>query len=304
MRIYDLGMQQILLQGFQNAQAAAQTRQIQLASGDRFQTYGEYGADALRLVSADGVIARAGAFENAASIALTRLETQGASLEGISDGVEEARAAFTRTLAVGNAEQLTPDLEIAAQRIISALNVDLAGSYVFGGADGAQPPVTAQTLGDIGAAASIASLFNEGERTSLAVEEGVFVDGGAVASDIASDLFAELRELANAEAVLGPFRGELTAEQRDFLIEKSNTFAAIADVLYQEQGLSAVAQGRAADAVERNVRTRERAELVAADIENVDIAEALSGLNQDQLAIEASARALADASQLSLLNFI
>ena len=96
----------------------------------------------------------------------------------------------------------------------------------------------------------------------------------------------------------------MTAAQRDFLLEKSNTFAAIADALYQEQGLSAVAQGQAGDAVNRNVRTRERAELAAAEIENVDIAEALSGLNQDQLAIQASARALADATQLSLLNFI
>ena len=88
------------------------------------------------------------------------------------------------------------------------------------------------------------------------------------------------------------------------MLEKSDRFAAIADALYQEQGLSAVAQDQAGDAVNRNSRARERAELVAADIENVDIAEALSGLNQDQLAIEAAARALGEATQLSLLNFI
>jgi len=304
MRISDLGMQQLLLQGFQNAQAAAQTRQVQLASGDRFQTFGEYGADALRLVSADGVIARAGAFENAASIALARLETQGSSLEIISDAVEQSRAGFVRSLAVGNAEQLLPDLEIAAQRIITALNVDLGGVYVFGGSDGARPPVNASTLNDLAAAGSIDALFNEGERTRLAVEEGVFIDGGARASDIARELFAELQELGNAEATFGPFQGELTAAQRDFLLEKSDRFAALADALYQEQGLSAVAQGQASDAATRNARARSQAEIVAAEIEDVDIAAALSGLNQDQLAIQASARALADATQLSLLNFI
>lgn len=304
MRISDLGMQQLLLQGFQNAQAAAQTRQVQLASGDRFQTFGEYGADALRLVSADGVIARAGAFENAASIALARLETQGSSLEVISDAVEQSRAGFVRSLAVGNAEQLLPDLEIAAQRIISALNVDLGGVYVFGGSDGARPPVNASSLSDLAAAGSIDALFDEGARTRLAVEEGVFIDGGALASDIARDLFAELQELGNAEATLGPFRGELTAAQRDFLLEKSDRFAVLADALYQEQGLSAVAQGQASDAAARNARARSQAEIVAAEIEDVDIAAALSGLSQDQLAIQASARALADATQLSLLNFI
>ncbi len=304
MRVSDLGLQQILLQGFQNAQSAAQTRQIQLSSGDKFQTYGEYGADALRLVSAEGMAARASAFENASSIALTRLETQGSSLEIVAEAVEGARAGFVRTLATGNAEQLLPELEITAQRIIAALNVSLGGTYLFGGSDGAQPPVSAQSLSDIGAAASIAGLFNEGERLSLSVEAGVFVDGGALASEIASDLFAELQDLANAEATLGPFQGTLTAAQRDFIIEKADRFAAIADQLYQEQGLSAVAQGQAADAVDRNRQARDLAEIVAAEIEEVDIAEALSGLNQDQLAIEASARALTEASQLSLLNFI
>ncbi len=304
MRISDLGMQQILLQGFQNAQEAAQTHQIQLATGDKYQTLGEYGADALRLVSADSVIVRAGAFENAASVALTRLETQGLSLELVSDAVEQTRAGFVRTLAVGNAEQLMPDLEIAAQRIITALNVNFGGVFVFGGTDGASPPVNAASLSDIAAAGSIDALFNEGERTTLTVEEGVSVDGGALASEIARDLFVELRELGNAEATLGPFQGELTAAQRDFLLEKSARFAELADALYQEQGLSAVAQGQASDAVTRNVRARELSEIVAAEIEDVDIAAALSALNQDQLAIQASARALADASQLSLLNFI
>ena len=304
MRISDIAMQHILLQGFQNAQEAAQTRQIQLASGDKYQTYGEYGADALRLVSADSVIARAGAFENAATVALTRLETQGASLEIVSDAVEQSRAGFIRSLAVGNAEQLLPDLEIAAQRIITALNVDFGGVFVFGGTDGARPPVNAATLSDVAAAGPIDGLFNEGERTSLTVEEGVSVDGGALASEIARDLLVELQELGNAEAMLGPFQGELTAAQRDFLLEKSVRFAELADALYREQGLSAVAQGQASDAVTRNVKARELAEIVAAQIEDVDIAEALSALNQDQLAIQASARALADASQLSLLNFI
>lgn len=304
MRVSDLGLQQILLQGFQQAQGAAQTRQVQLSSGDRFQSYGEYGADALRLVSAEGVVSRASAFENAANIALTRLETQGSSLEIVSDAIESVRSGFTRTLATGNAELLLPDIENAAQRIIAALNVDVGGTFIFGGTDGTQPPVTARTLSDIGAASDIDALFNEGTRTSLTVEEGVSVDGGALASEIATELFAELRELANAEATLGPFRGNLTDAQRDFILERSARLGALVDGLYQEQGLSAVAQGQAGDAVERNVRARDLAEIIAVEIEDVDIAEALSGLNQDQLAIQASAQALSQASQLSLLNFI
>ena len=65
MPISELGLQQMLLQGFQRAQESGEIRQIQLSSGKEFQTYGEYGADALRLVTAEGVFTRATAFENA-----------------------------------------------------------------------------------------------------------------------------------------------------------------------------------------------------------------------------------------------
>ncbi len=303
-RISDLGLQQLLLQGFQRAQNAGETRQIQLASGDRFQTYGGYGADALRLISAEGVLTRATAYETAGQIASTRLQTQEVSLTTIADTVGAIRADFVQTLATGNAELLLPELETAAQRILTALNVQTGGVYLFGGVDGSVPPVGARTLSDLASAASIGGLFTEGARVQLAVEEGVNIDGGPRASDIARGLLLELQDLANAEASLGPFNGNLTAVQRDYLLVKVDAFAQLAANLNQELGLNGVSQAQAADAVQRNVQRRDLAEIVAVEIEDIDIAEVITRLNQDQLAIQASAQALAQASQLSLLNFI
>ncbi|MBT8472511.1 MAG: hypothetical protein HKN14_14290 [Marinicaulis sp.] len=304
MAVSELGMQALLLQGFQRAQGSAETHQLQLSSGKEFQTYGEYGADALRLISAEGVFTRANAYENASEVALSRHELIGASIETVAAAVEDSRAGFVRTLATGSAELLLPELETAAQRIISALNVELGGVYLFGGVDGTVRPVGLSSLGDIGSAADLDDVFNEGARASLAVEEGVNIDGGPVASEIARRLFGELQELANAEAALGPFIGNLTDAQRAFIIDKNAAFTEIADELYQTLGFSAVAQGQAADAVNRNVARRDLAEIVSAEIEDADIAEALSRLNQDQIAIQASAQALARATELSLLNFI
>ncbi len=303
-RISDIGLQQMLLQGFQRAQGAAQTSQIQLSSGKEFQTYGGYGADALRLLSAEGVFTRATAYENAGQIALTRLETQEASLTTIADGIAETRQSFVQTLATGNAELLLPGLEATAQRILTALNVQLGDVYVFGGDDGTVPPVAARTLADIGAASSINALFTEGAVTSLAIEEGVNINGGPRASDVARDLLVELQDLANAPTTLGPFQGNLTAAQRNFLVSKVAIFDQLAANLNQDLGLNGVGQAQADDAVQRNQQRRDLAEIVAVEIEDIDIAEVISRLNQDQLAIEASGRALAQASQLSLLNFI
>ena len=302
--ISDIGLQQILLQNFQRTQEAAQTNQIKLASGNEFQTYGEYGADALRLISAEGVLTRATAYESAGQIALTRLETQETGLTTVVEGIAEAREGFVRTMATGNAELLLPELEAIAQRILSALNTQLGGVYVFGGADGTVPPVNAQTLSDLAAAPSIAGLFNEGSRITLAVEEGVSIDGGPRASDVAQDILTELQDLSNAPATLGPFQGNLTAAQQTYISSKVAIFDQLAADIYEELGLNGIAQGQASDAVLRNQQQRDLAEVVAAEIEDIDIAEVVARLNQDQIAIEASGRALAQASQLSLLNFI
>ena len=104
--ISDAALQSVLLQGFQRAQDSQQATQIQLASGDRFQTYGEFGADTLRLLSSEGVVARAGAFENAAQIAVTRLQTQETSLTTVADAVGGVRSDFIEVLATGSAELL------------------------------------------------------------------------------------------------------------------------------------------------------------------------------------------------------
>lgn len=303
-RISDLGLQQILLNGFQRAQGSAQERQIQLATGKVAQGYGGIGARTGELLSAEGVMTRASAYESAANTALVRLQTQEAGLTTVTDAVALIRQRIVTALATGSAELLLPEVETAAQRVISGLNAQIGGVYVFGGADGSEPPLTAQSLSDFGAAASTGDLFLQAARIRLPVEDGVAIDGGATAFDIGGAVAAELKDFANAETAYGALSGQLTVLQRDFLIDKVQRLDAIAADLYQELGLNGVAQGQTEDARMRNVQRRDLAEIVAAEIENIDIAEVVARLNQDRLAIEASARALAQASELSLLNFI
>ena len=303
-RISDIGLQQILLQNFQRAQNTLQANQIALSSGAASQTYSGYGADALRLISAKGVVTRVDAYEKAGQIALTRLETQETALTTIADAVDSARQNITRILATGASERLGLEIEVAAQRILGALNRDLGGVYLFGGNDGAVPPLNASTLEDLGASSSIDALFTEGARMALTVEEGVTIDGGPLASEVARDLLGELQEFATVESRLGAFQGDLTDAQRDFVVEKLANLGDIAANLIEQLGLNGISQFQAADAVQRNRQARDYAEIVAADIESVDIAEVITRIDQDQLAIEASARALAQASELSLLNFL
>lgn len=303
-RISDLGFQQILLSSFQRAQSAAETRQVQLATGKVSDRYSGVGVRTGQLLSAEGVLNRATAYETAAGVAASRLEVQEAGLETIGDSLARLRSRFVTALSTGSAELVVTELATEAQRILSALNTETGGVYVFGGTNGAVPPVNARSIDDLAAAADTDTLFVLAERTRLPVEEGTTIDGGATADEIAGDILARLKELADAPATLGPFAGQLTDAQAAFLVGKVAEFDALSDALVVHQGANGVAQRQADAAVDRNVQRRNLAEIVASEIEDVDLAEVIARLDQDRLAIEAAAQALAQSRELSLLNFL
>lgn len=303
-RISDLGFQQILLSSFQRAQGAAQDRQIQLATGKISDRYSGIGISTAQLLSAEGVVERATAYERAAAVAASRLSTQEAALTTVADSVAALRQQFIVTIANGAAELLGPQVATEAQRIIGALNTNFGGVYVFGGVDGTVPPAAAASLSDIAAASDPAVLLQNAARQRLTVEEGTNVDGGASAQDIGADLFRLLKEIADAPAALGPFTGNLTQAQSDFLAQKMVELDAISDTLYTELGQNGIAQKQTEDASVRNTQRRDLAEVVSSELEDVDLAEVVARLNQDRVAIEAAAKALSQASELSLLNFL
>ncbi len=303
-RISDLGFQQILLSSFQRAQSAAETRQVQLASGKVADRYSGVGVRTEQLLSAEGVFNRATAYETAAGVAASRLQVQEAGLETIADSLARLRGRFVTALSTGSAELVFTELATEAQRVLSALNTETGGVYVFGGTNGAVPPVNARTIDDLAAAADTDSLFVLADRTRLPVEEGTTIDGGATADEIAGDILTRLKELADAPATLGPFSGPLTDAQAAFLVDKVAEFDALSDALVIHQGANGVAQRQADAAIDRNVQRRNLAEIVASEIEDVDLAEVIARLDQDRLAIEAAAQALAQSRELSLLNFL
>jgi flagellar hook-associated protein 3 FlgL len=303
-RISDLGFQQMLLASFQRAQGSAQARQIQLSTGKVSDRYSGVGVGTAQLLSAEGVLERATAYEKAGAVAASRLTMQEAAMTTIADSVARLRERYVVALSTGGAELIAPALAAEAERIIAALNAEAGGVYVFGGVDGTRPPTTATTIADIASAADTDALFVDAARQRLAVEEGVTIDGGATAGELASALYSTLKELANAPQTLGAFAGQLTNAQSAFVTQKIADLDAISAGLIGELGLNGLVQGQTEDARTRNVARRDLAEIVASEIEDIDLAEVVARLNQDRIAIEAAAQALKQASELSLLNFL
>ena len=303
-RISDLGLQQILLSGFQRAQEGSSERQIQLATGQVSDRYSGIAAQVTQLLSSESVIELSNAYQDAAEIAGSRLQVQEGSITTIANAVTELRNRIVTTLASGSAELLLPAVENVAGQTLSALNTQFGDVFVFGGANGSVPASDAQSLDDLLAAADVSSLLSTAPRVRLAVEEGNTVDGGATASELGQEFLTQLKAIGEAPSVLGPFSGDLTDVQQRFLTATIEQLDLIAADLNRELGLNGIAQSQADDAIQRSVAQADRAALLVSGIEDVDIAEVISQLSQDQVAIEAAGRALSQATQLSLLNFI
>lgn len=302
-QISDIGLQQILLNSFQQAEEGSQTRQVQLATGKVSSDFAGLGAQTTRLLSAESVFARATAFEGAASAAGSRLQIQETGLNEIASAVESLRADIVRALSTGASELLPITFSAVADRVISSLNIDVSGVFVFGGADGEQPPAALGAARDL-ASADLSSIFPATERTQLIVEQGLSLDGGATAAEIGADALSVLQSLLNAETTTGPLSGALTNDQQAFFRDILGQLQGVTETLTRELSVNGLAQSEAARAEERQVQRQNLAEIVAGEIENVDIAEVVTRLEQDRIAIEAAARALSTTSELSLLNFL
>jgi flagellin-like hook-associated protein FlgL len=278
-------------------------RQIQLSTGKVGQYHSAVGSAISPLVTSEGVITRLNAYESAANQALARFQVQESALVSLEESASTLRAGIVRALANGAGDFLSLEAEGTAGRALSALNTSLGGVYVFGGSNGAEPPVNARSLADL-VGVNLANLFADAPAQRIAISDGRTVSGGPMAEDVGTGLLTSLQAFAEAEATLGPFDGQLTDAQRDFLREQLRALDGVIDRVITAQGLNGGLQTEASGAVAEHSRARDLAEILVSEIEDADIAEVISKLSQDQIAIEAAGRALAQVGQLSLLDFI
>lgn len=300
-RVSDYSAQQSLLLSYLNTQNNLLTAQKQVSSGKVADTFEGYGRDSARLLSAQSLVNRADVFSQSAQNASNRLAAQDIQLSSVEDAGASLRQSATQAIATGQGAGIESALNQIVSRVSAALNTEVAGEHLFAGTRTDTAPVTVRTLDELLAAPSVASVFQNNNRVPKAqVEDGVSVNTGFLASDIASDLFQQIRDLA----AQGPFDGPLTSVQQNYLTSKLPEFESIADKLTQATASNGDLQRTVDQSIERNARVKDYATRVAGDISDVDVAEAISRLTQDQTALQASARVLASIGQASLLKFL
>ena len=296
MTISTIGLQQIAFSGVAGARDNLDATSIELASGRRTERFGGLGPDAARLVSAESLLVRTDAALTAQGTALARFSLIGAGLETIDAGLADLEGALSRALANGDGSLVADAATDAGRTLIGALNARFGSVFLFAGDQTGAPAVNGASLTDL--TGDPAADFSAGEPFTIAVD-GVAASAGPTARALAGPLVAALSGLVNANP-----GAPLTAGEAATLRDALDFVRAERSRIQSERALVGVDEARFERLGARLGATRDLAEVVASDIEASDPAEAITRLNQDQLALEASVRALGLLNQLSLLNFI
>ncbi len=306
-RVGSFATTQLMLSQMQRAQVALDTSSRQVASGKRADTYAGYGESTAIMEAARSASAHADAHFQAAQQASTRLDLQDAQLTQLSTLSAQIRQMLTTAAANGDGTALMDQLEGLFDQATEIFNSRDSSGYIYGGDNNQTPPVTVSSLSDLAALPSVSDAFANGSvKLSVRVGDNRTVEVGLLASEIGTDLMSLFQQIAQFDAgVNGPFpAGVTTPTQQNFL---ESTIATASSV---GAGVNAQAatNGIRYNSVQLWMDQLKSSSIIHKDfvssIEDVDIAEALARLNQNQLQLQASFQIGAKLNQMSLLDYL
>jgi len=289
------------LMNAQERQYAAQNR----VSSEKVATdLKGYGRTAETLAAFKSSQTRLSGFVANGEAVASRLTSQDLGLTTLADSADGARQAINDALASGRADALMLDLSGRLQSAIDALNAKHEGRFLFAGGRTDTKPVSADTLADLTAAPSIDSLFgNDALKAASRLDDFTVVETGFLADELGVDLLEAFKAVqAFHEAT--PLTGQLTDAQRTFLEGVVGQF----QDAHESATNAAAKNGSLQTRVETHVRSQQEQtnalEELISKRTDVDMAEAITKLQQAQLSVQASAQVISQLRGLSLLDLL
>jgi len=289
---------------------AAQQRQLeagqQVASEKKADDLKGYARNAETLTAMRALQSKVDGFLDQTDLLSAKLSMQDTGLIQVADAAQSAREAIANALATGRADTLMQELQTAFSNAVQGLNTRFQGEYVFGGGQVNTKPVTATSLSSLTSGPPLASFFqNDGFRASNRLDESTALQTGFLADQIGTPLFTAFQGVETfQEGANGPFGGTLTQAQRQYLESVLGTFDAVHDDILKVAGQNGLLQAEV-EGAQRDLTSRQTvlANMVG-DITDVNMAEAISRLQQAQVSVQAAAQVFAALQGSSLLNVL
>lgn len=305
-RVSSFGNSQSMITDLLRNQARLLKSQEQVNTGKKTSEYRGLERDASALLGAKATQTRIGQYISSATEVEARLAVNNLHFESMSSTMSDLRQQVMEALGTADAIGFEDHLNQAFSTLRNALNANVGGVYIFAGTRTDTPPVNVNTLADLVAAPAAADVFdNNGLRPTARVDDNIAIEHGFLADSFGLQAMEAIKALADFHfGGGGPIDGQLTPAEETFLQSQ----VAVIDQAFNEITSATVENGLEQARVEK-VRIRHEGadvfiEGFIGEIEDVNLAEAISRLNADQTALEASFRVLADLNRISLIDFI
>lgn len=303
-RVSSFGQQQLLIRSIIDNQTQLFESQRQVSTGKKADDFKGLAGETGTILGARSFKSRIETYQQTIATIRGKLDANDVQIGGILDGMEDLKENIQTVLANGQARGFEELLEQTFRFTVNSLNTNFDGTYLFSGAETGTQPVNVSTLADLSAAPTTADVFdNAAIAFEARIADGVNLEFGLLASDLATGIFDELRALYDQHQ-LTPFEGEIDQTQFNFLQASLQTLTTAIDDLRQDHVSNGLSFERLEVVDQQHVDSVLFLETFIADLEDVNIAEAVTRLNNDQVALEASYQAISSLNQLTLLRFL
>ena len=305
-RVSTVGQNQLLLVDLLRTQESLVETQKQITSGKKSSDYKGMAPEVATLMGAKNALARTEQFIQSNKDLERALEVQNAAMQGLVDISTELRQLVIGAIDTTSGLALRTRIDDLFATAVSLLNSQDGGRYIFGGTRTDTAPVATTTpagLEALGLGNELNAFVNNSLKVQAKVDDSLTLTYGVLATDISEDLFEIMQDLMIYETANG-FSNPLTQAQQTYLIGKITDLDAAFDTLNAEQAKNGSIMTTLEGVQQRHAEDRTFLMIFVGDIEDVDLAEAITRFNQQQLALEASYQVFSTLNRITLLDFI
>ena len=314
-RIATFSQNQFLLQDVLRNERRVFEDQQRVSSGFKSPDYKGIARDVATLSGAKTIQKKTETFIESNTDLRRRLEIYDVALQGLFDAADQLRQDLITGVNTNSGIGLRDKINNLYDTAVSLLNTRENGRYIFSGTRTDAPAVNATTttaLAALGVGNHAQAFDNNTIKQRAKIDENQTLTYGVLADGAATELFESFQRLVLFDdgtnnfgfTTGGPFSNELTDDQRDFLIQELAQATQAVDETNIAVAENGVLMRSLEDAQTRHEADRIFIKVFIGDIQDVNAAEAISQLNLDQLALDASFRVYSQLTRLSLIDFI
>lgn len=294
-----------VLNHLMQAQVRQQEANAQVSSQKNASDLKGYAKHAETLLATRSIQTKVEGFIAQGETLTSKLQSQDLALTQTADAAGGARQAISEALATNRGDALMEELSSWFASATDSLNAKFGGRYLFSGGQVDTPATTANSLADLTAAPTTASLFqNDGLKPANQLDESTTIESGFLADELATPLYNAFKQVQTYVEANGDFTGQLTTAQATFLQGVMGSFDSARVGLTDAAARNGLIQNRVDKTLETQDNRRAMLEGMVGKITDADMPLAITRLEQAQVAVQAAAQVFNTLSQSSLLTLL